>query len=75
MFEETWEYERYMQATTECVICMEEFTAKELAPLCIQHLEHACYECVMKLRCTKKPCPLCRTRLITNTDAKKLKYI
>ena len=75
MFEETWEYELSlcpMQATTECVVCLEEFTASELAPLCIHHVKHACYGCVMKLRRTKKPCPLCRKRLVNDTDAQAL---
>ena len=56
-----------MEAGKECVICFNVCT--EFAPLCVEHLEHACYDCVMKLRRTKKRCPVCRAHLLRCSDA------
>ena len=58
-----------MEAGKECVICFD--ACAEFAPLCVKHLEHACYDCVMRLRRTKGArCPVCRAHLLNDSDAK-----
>ena len=56
----------------KCVICYQKLTRENVGPACIKHAVDTCYKCVMKLRRTKKPCPICRERLINDTDAQKL---